>query len=83
MDAHNYLRPKAAAEFLNKEFGHGSERTLAKLRSIGGGPPFHKIGAKLTKSMSPAPRALASSRDFMRVPSRREIRRNHRPRFGL
>ena len=44
MDALKYLRPKAAAEFLKDTYGHGSDRTLAKLRSLGGGPPFHKIG---------------------------------------
>jgi hypothetical protein len=47
MDTQNYLRPKAAAKFLQDEFGHGAERTLAKLRSLGGGPPFHKIGVRL------------------------------------
>jgi hypothetical protein len=47
METQIYIRPRAAAEFLKSEFGHGSERGLAKLRSIGGGPPFHKVGVKL------------------------------------
>ncbi|MGO9720281.1 MAG: hypothetical protein ACLPOA_06770 [Methylocella sp.] len=62
MDTQNYLRPKAAAEFLKSEFGHGSERTLAKLRSIGGGPPFHKIGVKLIVYTEPELAGWAKSK---------------------
>jgi hypothetical protein len=39
-----YLRTRKAADFLQTQFGHGSVRTLAKLRCTGGGPRFHKIG---------------------------------------
>jgi hypothetical protein len=39
-----FLRPPAAAEYLRARYGHGSSKTLAKLRCIGGGPPFRRIG---------------------------------------
>jgi hypothetical protein len=39
-----YLRPPQAATFLRENFGFGAPRTLAKLRVLGGGPPFRKIG---------------------------------------
>jgi hypothetical protein len=43
-----YLRRKAAGEYLKAKFGFGSEKTLAKLASIGGGPEFRKgFGAAL------------------------------------
>lgn len=37
-----YLRRKAAGEYLKSRYGFGSERTLAKLACVGGGPLFHK-----------------------------------------
>lgn len=37
-----YLRRKAAGEYLKAKYGFGSEKTLAKLATIGGGPIFHK-----------------------------------------
>jgi hypothetical protein len=39
-----YLRRKQAAEYLRSKFGHGAERTLAKLASLGGGPIYRKFG---------------------------------------
>jgi hypothetical protein len=39
-----YLRPPQAATFLRENFGFGAARTLAKLRVLGGGPPFRKLG---------------------------------------
>jgi hypothetical protein len=48
-----YLRAPAAAEFLHENFGHGSVRSLAKLRSLGGGPKFHKIGSKIVAYTQP------------------------------
>jgi hypothetical protein len=72
MNTQIYLRPKEAAEFLKSEFGHGSERSLAKMRSIGGGPPFHKIGVRLvvytqseiaTWARAKISRAMASTSD--------------------
>jgi hypothetical protein len=39
-----YLRRKAAGEYLKTKFGFGSEKTLAKLACIGGGPEFCKAG---------------------------------------
>jgi hypothetical protein len=43
-----FLRRKAAGEYLKNKFGFGSEKTLAKLASIGGGPEFRKgFGAAL------------------------------------
>jgi hypothetical protein len=40
-----FLRRKAAGEYLKSKYGFGSEKTLAKLASIGGGPEFRKAGA--------------------------------------
>jgi hypothetical protein len=37
-----YLRRKQAGEYLKSKFGFGSEKTLAKLAVVGGGPIFHK-----------------------------------------
>lgn len=39
-----FLRRKAAGEYLKSTFGFGSEKTLAKLASVGGGPEFRKAG---------------------------------------
>ncbi len=39
-----YLRRKAAGEYLKAKYGFGSEKTLAKLACIGGGPEFCKAG---------------------------------------
>jgi hypothetical protein len=39
-----YLRPPQAAAFLRNNFGFGAPRTLAKLRVLGGGPAYRKIG---------------------------------------
>ncbi|MBM3553797.1 MAG: hypothetical protein FJX45_19145 [Alphaproteobacteria bacterium] len=43
-----FLRRKAAGEYLKSKYGFGSEKTLAKLASVGGGPEFRKgFGAAL------------------------------------
>jgi hypothetical protein len=39
-----FLRPNEAVEYLRERVGFGSYRTLAKYRTIGGGPMFRKIG---------------------------------------
>jgi hypothetical protein len=39
-----YLRRKQAGIYLKEKFGFGSEKTLAKLASVGGGPIFRKAG---------------------------------------
>ncbi len=39
-----YLRRKEAGEYLRVKFGHGSEKTLAKLAVTGGGPVYRKAG---------------------------------------
>lgn len=41
------LRPDLAAEYLQARYGFSSPKTLAKLRSIGGGPEFRKIGPQI------------------------------------
>jgi hypothetical protein len=41
------LRPAQAAEFLQSRFGFGSVRSLAKLRCVGGGPAFRRIGNRM------------------------------------
>ena len=42
-----YLRSAEAAEYLRAKYGHGSYRTLAKLRVLGGGPKFHQAGGRV------------------------------------
>jgi hypothetical protein len=39
-----YLRRKAAAEYLKDKYGVGSTATLSKLATLGGGPVFQKLG---------------------------------------
>ena len=39
-----FLRRKDAGRYLKERFGFSSERALAELASIGGGPPFHHAG---------------------------------------
>jgi hypothetical protein len=39
-----YLRRKAAGDYLKAKYGFGSEKKLAKLACLGGGPTFHKAG---------------------------------------
>jgi hypothetical protein len=40
-----FLRRKPAGEYLKTKFGFGSEKALAKLACIGGGPEFRKAGS--------------------------------------
>lgn len=44
MQTPHFLRRKAAGEYLKSKFGFGSEKTLAKLACVGGGPEFRKAG---------------------------------------
>lgn len=44
MNQPGYLRETAAAEHLQKRFGFGAVRTLRKLRCVGGGPTFRRVG---------------------------------------
>lgn len=37
-----YLRRRQAGEYLKSKYGFGSEKTLAKLACLGGGPEFRK-----------------------------------------
>ncbi len=39
-----FLRRKDAGEYLKTKYGFGSEKILAKLACLGGGPLFHKAG---------------------------------------
>jgi len=47
-----YLRRKEAAKYLNKKYGLGSEKTLAKLACVGGGLEFYKAGPTVLYSPS-------------------------------
>ena len=42
----NFMRRQHAGRYLKEKYGFGSEKTLAKLASIGGGPEFHKSGSR-------------------------------------
>ena len=44
MASQKFRRPDDAATYLREKFGHGSVKTLAKLRCLGGGPVFRKFG---------------------------------------
>jgi hypothetical protein len=39
-----YLRPPQAASFLRENYGFGAVRSLAKMRVLGGGPDYRKVG---------------------------------------
>jgi hypothetical protein len=39
-----FLRRKEAAEYLQQNYGFCSEKSLAKLASVGGGPLYRKAG---------------------------------------
>jgi hypothetical protein len=39
-----FLRRKDAGRYLKERFGFSSERALAKLATVGGGPPFRRAG---------------------------------------
>lgn len=43
----NFMRRRAAGAYLRNRYGHGSEKTLAKLASVGGGPEFRKAGDRV------------------------------------
>jgi hypothetical protein len=45
METVHFLRRKAAGEYLKSRYGFGSEKTLAKLATIGGGPSYRKAGS--------------------------------------
>jgi hypothetical protein len=47
MQPAQFLRRRAAAEYLKARFGFGSERTLAKLACTGGGPIFRKASESI------------------------------------
>ena len=42
-----FMRRSVAAKYLKDRYGHGSEKTLAKLACVGGGPVFHKAGDRM------------------------------------
>ena len=44
METAQFLRRRAAGEYLKEKYGFGSEKTLAKLACLGGGPEFRKAG---------------------------------------
>lgn len=44
MNDPRFLRRKDAGKYLRDKFGFGSEKTLAKLATLGGGPEFRKAG---------------------------------------
>ena len=42
-----FMRRREAGKYLQDNYGHGSEKTLAKLACLGGGPEFHKSGGRV------------------------------------
>ena len=41
-----FFTRKQAAQYTKGKFGIGTERTFAKLATVGGGPPFRKAGGR-------------------------------------
>jgi hypothetical protein len=39
-----FLRRKDAAKYIKEKYGFLSEKSLAKLASVGGGPEFRRVG---------------------------------------
>lgn len=56
------LRPPQAAEFLRGMIGIGSPKTLSKMRCVGGGPHFHRIGERMIGYTEDDLREWAASR---------------------
>jgi hypothetical protein len=76
MHGPQFLRRKAAGEYLKTKFGFGSEKTLAKLASVGGGPEFRKAGsAALYEPEKLDEWALAKIGDPVRSTSEMEVAR--------
>lgn len=48
MNTPQFLRRKEAAKYLRDKFGFGTERSLAKLACVGGGPEYRKVGERVT-----------------------------------
>jgi hypothetical protein len=44
METVKYLRRRQAGLYLREKYGFGSEKTLAKLACLGGGPEYCKAG---------------------------------------
>lgn len=44
MNQSTYLRREQAAAYINEHYGAYTTETLAKLATVGGGPPFVKFG---------------------------------------
>lgn len=44
MSSQKFFRRKDAGAYLRATFGFGSEKTLAKLACMGGGPEYRKVG---------------------------------------
>jgi hypothetical protein len=42
-----YLTPEQAAAYLRSRVHQGTRRLLAKWRSTGGGPRFHRVGSRI------------------------------------
>jgi hypothetical protein len=47
MESQRFLRRAAAAEYLSQKYGFCSGHTLGKLATVGGGPPFRKVGVRI------------------------------------
>ena len=45
MNEVNFFPRKRAGEYLKAKYGFGSEKSLAKLACVGGGPEFRKMGS--------------------------------------
>lgn len=62
MGTQKLRRPPEAAEFLRDLIGIGSTKTLAKLRCVGGGPRFVRIGSRMIAYPEDGLREWAASR---------------------
>lgn len=73
MMSQTYLRPAEAAEYLTKHYKFGSAKTLAKHRTIGGGPLYQKIGERVVLYTQQALDEWARSKISVPVSSTSEL----------
>jgi len=75
MNDQEYMRRRAAAEYLQKRYGAYTNETLAKLACVGGGPRYRKMGAFPLYTRSDLD-AWAESRMSMPVAHSSQLNRN-------
>jgi hypothetical protein len=73
-----FLRRDAAAAYLNARYGFGTVRSLAKMVTQGGGPPYRKYGTRLCLYSRAELDKWAQTK--MSAPRTSTSEENHRPK---